>query len=163
MYIRVPEKSNRVSADMKSPKEIEVEKWSKYYQNLNSFMQPNEYLLKLLLGNYEGKKNFLEGKDGWNSAFSNLKCLDSACGDGRNIPLLNRLGFSVFASEISDKICEKVVNCMISQKDGNLKAELTKEILKKAAIYKKQTEVKNFKPYTNTSTRGDNTNGTKSK
>ena len=52
---------------------------------------------------------------------------------------------------------------MISQQKGNLRAELTKEILKKAAIYKKQTEDKNFKPYTNTSTRGDNTNNTKSK
>ena len=61
------------------------------------------------------------------------------------------------------KKCETVINCVISQKKGNLKAELTKEILKKAAIYKKQTEDKNFKPYTNTSTRGDNTNNTKSK
>ena len=42
--------------EMKNPREKEVEKWSKYYLNLNSFMQPNEYLLKLLLGNYEGKK-----------------------------------------------------------------------------------------------------------
>ena len=93
---------------MKSPKEIEVEKWSKYYQNLNSFMQPNEYLLKLLLGGYEGKKNFLEGRNSWHNAFANLKCLDTACGDGRNIPLLSRLGFSVFATEISDAICKKV-------------------------------------------------------
>ena len=43
---------------MKSYRKIEVAKWNKYYQNLNSFMQPNEYLLKLLLGNYEGKKIF---------------------------------------------------------------------------------------------------------
>ena len=61
------------------------------------------------------------------------------------------------------KKCETVINCVISQKKGNLRAELTKEILKKAAIYKKQTEDKKFKPYTNTSTRGDNTNNTKSK
>jgi hypothetical protein len=48
-------------------------------------------------------------------------------------------------------------------KKGNLRAELTKEILKKAAIYKKQNKDKNFKPYTNTSTRGDNAKDTKSK
>jgi hypothetical protein len=47
---------------MKNPKELEIEKWNKYYQNLNSFMQPNEYLLKLLLGNFEGKKTFLKVK-----------------------------------------------------------------------------------------------------
>jgi len=40
---------------------------------------------------------------------------------------------------------------VISQKKGNLRTELTKEILKKAAIYKKQTDDKNFKPYSNTS------------
>ena len=94
--------------ELKSSKDLEIEKWSNFYSNLNSFMQPNEYLLKLLLGNYEGKKNFLEGKDSWENTFANLKCLDSACGDGRNISLLSRLGFSVFATEISDDICKKV-------------------------------------------------------
>jgi len=53
------------------------------------------------------------------------------------------------------KKCETVVNCVISQKKGNLKTELTKEILKKAAIYKKQTKAKNFKPYLNTSERNN--------
>ena len=77
--------------------------------------------------------------------------------------LTNEVRSDALDIKVFYKICEKVVNCIISQKDGNLKTELTKEILKKAAIYKKQTEVKNFKPYTNTSTRGDNTNGTKSK
>jgi hypothetical protein len=61
------------------------------------------------------------------------------------------------------KKCQTVENCVISQKKGNLRAELTKEILKKAAIYKKQNKDKNFKPYTNTSTRGDNANDKKSK
>jgi hypothetical protein len=61
------------------------------------------------------------------------------------------------------KKCETLANCVISQQKGKLRAELTKEILKKAAIYKKQTEDKNFKPYTNTSARGDNTKNTKSK
>ena len=61
------------------------------------------------------------------------------------------------------KKCETIVNCVISQKKGNVKTELTKEILKKAAIYKKQTKDKNFKPYLNTSERdNDRDSGTKS-
>ena len=45
------------------------------------------------------------------------------------------------------KKCENLVNCKITDYKGNLKTELTKEILKKAAIYKKQNKDKNFKPY----------------
>ena len=77
--------------------------------------------------------------------------------------LTNEVRSDALNIKVFYKKCETVINCVISQKKGNLKAELTKEILKKAAIYKKQTEDKNFKPYTNTSTRGDNTNNTKSK
>ena len=75
--------------------------------------------------------------------------------------LTNEVRSDALDIKVFYKICEKVVNCIISQKDGNLKTELTKEILKKAAIYKKQTDDKNFKPYTNTSTRGDNTDSAK--
>ena len=42
----------------------------------------------------------------------------------------------------------QVANCKIEQKTGSLVAELKKEILSKAAIYKKQNKDKNFKPYT---------------
>lgn len=77
--------------------------------------------------------------------------------------LTNEVRSDALDIKVFYKKCETLVNCVISQKKGNLKAELTKEILKKAAIYKKQTKDKNFKPYTNTSTRGDNANDTKSK
>ena len=77
--------------------------------------------------------------------------------------LTNEVRSDALDIKVFYKKCETLVNCVISQQKGNLRAELTKEILKKAAIYKKQTENKNFKPYTNTSTRGDNTNNTKSK
>ena len=39
------------------------------------------------------------------------------------------------------------MNCKVTESEGNLGKELKKEILKKAAIYKKQTKDKNFKPY----------------
>ena len=46
------------------------------------------------------------------------------------------------------KKCNQVANCKIEQKTGSLVAELKKEILSKAAVYKKQKKDKNFKPYT---------------
>ena len=46
------------------------------------------------------------------------------------------------------KKCNQVANCKIEQKTGSLVAELKKEILSKAAVYKKQNKDKNFKPYT---------------
>ena len=45
------------------------------------------------------------------------------------------------------KNCISANNCSISKKDGPLKKELTRKILSKATIYKKQTKDKNFKPY----------------
>ncbi len=45
------------------------------------------------------------------------------------------------------KKCDKLMNCVISESNGNLKKEIKKEILKKATIYKKQTKDKNFKEY----------------
>ena len=77
--------------------------------------------------------------------------------------LTNEVRSDALDIKVFYKKCETVVNCVISQKKGNLKTELTKQILKKAAVYKKQTKDKNFKPYTNTSTRGDNPDNTKSK
>ena len=77
--------------------------------------------------------------------------------------LTNEVRSDALDIKVFYKKCETLINCLISQNDGNLKTELTKEILKKAAIYKKQNKDKNFKPYTNTSTRGDNANDTKSK
>ena len=47
------------------------------------------------------------------------------------------------------KKCEDLINCTITntKKNNELEKELKKEILKKAAIYKKQATDKNFKPY----------------
>ena len=65
--------------------------------------------------------------------------------------LTNEVRSDALDIKVFYKKCQSVENCVISQKKGNLRAELTKEILKKAAIYKKQTDDKNFKPYSNTS------------
>ena len=77
--------------------------------------------------------------------------------------LTNEVRSDALDIKVFYKKCQTVENCVITQKKGNLRAELTKEILKKAAIYKKQTKDKNFKPYTNTSERdNDRDSNTKS-
>ena len=38
-------------------------------------------------------------------------------------------------------------NCSINKQDGQLRKEITKQILAKATIFKKQSKDKNFQPY----------------
>jgi len=61
--------------------------------------------------------------------------------------LTNEVRSDAIDIKIFYKICENVVNCKITQQSGNLKTELKKEILKKAAVYASQTKEKDFKPY----------------
>ena len=61
--------------------------------------------------------------------------------------LSNEVRSDALDIKIFYKKCKNLVNCTISDYKGNLNTELTKEILKKAAIYKKQNKDKDFKPY----------------
>ena len=61
--------------------------------------------------------------------------------------LTNEVRSDALDIKIFYKKCKTIVNCSIYEQQGNLKAELTKEILKKAAVYQKQTKDKNYKPY----------------
>ena len=45
------------------------------------------------------------------------------------------------------KVCEENMKCKMFEKKGNLESELKAQILKQAAIYKKQNKDKNFKKY----------------
>ncbi len=65
--------------------------------------------------------------------------------------LTNEVRSDALDIKIFYKKCENIVNCKITTQSGNLKNELTKEILKKAAVYAKQTKEKNFRPYNNPS------------
>ena len=49
--------------------------------------------------------------------------------------------------DIFYKKCVAVNNCKINKQDGQLKKEITRQILAKAAIYQKQSKDKNYKPY----------------
>ena len=61
--------------------------------------------------------------------------------------LTNEVRSDALDIKVFYKKCETIMNCLISEQQGNLKTQLTKEILKKAAVYKKQTSIKNKKPY----------------
>ncbi len=64
--------------------------------------------------------------------------------------LTNEVRADALDIKVFYKKCNQQTNCKISQKTGSLTAELKKEILSKAAVYKKQKKEKNFKPYTGT-------------
>jgi hypothetical protein len=61
--------------------------------------------------------------------------------------LSNEIRSDAINIKVFYKKCDTETNCKIFEKEGNLEKELKKEILKKAAIYKKQSADKNFKPY----------------
>jgi len=61
--------------------------------------------------------------------------------------LTNEVRADALDIKIFYKKCNQVASCKISQKTGSLSAELKKQILSKATIYKKQNKDKNFKPY----------------
>ena len=61
--------------------------------------------------------------------------------------LTNEIRSDAIDLKIFYKICKNINNCLVTEKTGNLVAELKKEILKRAAIYEKTTKDKNFKPY----------------
>ena len=63
--------------------------------------------------------------------------------------LTNEVRADALDIKIFYKKCNQVASCRISQKTGSLVAELKKEILSKAAIYKKEKKDKNFKEYNN--------------
>ena len=61
--------------------------------------------------------------------------------------LTNEVRADALDIKVFYKKCNQVASCKISQKTGSLSAELKKQILSKAIIYKKQNDEKNFKPY----------------
>ena len=61
--------------------------------------------------------------------------------------LTNEVRSDAIDVDIFYKKCITTNNCKINKQDGQLKKEITKQILAKAAVYKKQSKDKNFKPY----------------
>ena len=61
--------------------------------------------------------------------------------------LTNEIVSNALDIKVFYKKCASNENCKIIEKSENIKKELTKKILTKAAVYEKETKVKNFKPY----------------
>ena len=61
--------------------------------------------------------------------------------------LTNEIRSDALDIKVFYKKCASNENCKIIEKSENIKKELSKKILAKAAIYEKETKVKNFKPY----------------
>ena len=63
--------------------------------------------------------------------------------------LTNEIRADALDVKVFIKKCKNLDNCLVSESKGVLVMELKKKILKQAAIYKKQKDEKNFKPYKN--------------
>ena len=61
--------------------------------------------------------------------------------------LSNEVRSDALDVDIFYKKCVAVNNCKINKQDGQLKKEITKQILAKAAVYQKRVKDKNFRPY----------------
>ena len=65
--------------------------------------------------------------------------------------LTNEVRSDAIDVDIFYKKCIATNNCKINKQDGQLKKEITKQILAKAAVYKKQSKDKNYRPYRSSS------------
>jgi len=61
--------------------------------------------------------------------------------------LSNEIRSDAIDVDVFYRKCVTTNNCKINKQEGQLKKELTKQILAKASIYQKQKKDKNFKPY----------------
>ncbi len=61
--------------------------------------------------------------------------------------LSNEVRADAIDVDVFYKKCIAANNCKINKQDGQLRKEITKQILSKAATYKKISKDKNYKPY----------------
>ena len=61
--------------------------------------------------------------------------------------LSNEVRSDAIDVDVFYKKCISTNNCIVNKQDGQLKKEITKQILAKATIYRKQIKDKNFEPY----------------
>jgi len=88
------------------------EKWNKTYLTQQNMAYPSEYVIRIFKGKYP-TLNF-------NKNYNKKKICDLGCGDGRDIPLLEKCGFDVYGTEISSEIINKIKN--------NLKEKISNQV-----------------------------------
>ena len=66
--------------------------------------------------------------------------------------LTNEIRSDAIDVKVFYKVCETSVNCLIKKTDGKIRDELTRNILKKAVLYKEQTKKKKTKTYNSVKT-----------
>ena len=74
--------------------------WTKEYLNQKEMMFPSEYVIRIFKGSYP-RLNLDK------NSFKNKKICDLGCGDGRNLLLLDQVGFDVYGMEITEEIVNK--------------------------------------------------------
>ncbi|MBV8626129.1 MAG: methyltransferase domain-containing protein [Herbaspirillum sp.] len=72
--------------------------WENYYSGLNSLLFPNEYVLRSFVGGYPKLKI--------DKNYRGKKICDVSCGDGRNMVLLDKLGFELYGTEVTEKTAQ---------------------------------------------------------
>jgi ubiquinone/menaquinone biosynthesis C-methylase UbiE len=76
-----------------------IDLWIRYYRSLaESYLFPNEFVVRSFLGGYPNLR--------MSRNYRGAKACDVSCGDGRNIVLLHKLGLQLYATEVSEEICE---------------------------------------------------------
>jgi ubiquinone/menaquinone biosynthesis C-methylase UbiE len=78
--------------------DLNIARWDKYYEGLKeSYLFPNEFVVRSFLGKYPGLA--------MPHLYQGAKACDISCGDGRNTVVLHKLGMHVYATELSDAVC----------------------------------------------------------
>jgi SAM-dependent methyltransferase len=84
---------------MSSVEAENIQAWQTYYAGLkDSYLFPNEFVVRTFLANYP---NLRLPHD-----YLGKSICDVSCGDGRNLVLLNKLGADLYASEVTQDICD---------------------------------------------------------
>src|SRR5712692_82201 len=84
---------------MGSSEAIEKDYGEVYLRKNPAKVYPVEFVVRTLLGTYPGLKID-------RTTYTGSKALDLGFGDGRNMPLLDDLGFEIFGVELSEAICQ---------------------------------------------------------
>ena len=78
--------------------------YTDFYRSCSlSSVFPNEYVIRIFKGSYPNLR--ISQTD-----FKDKKICDIGCGDGRNLILLDQLGFKTYGTEITQDVCDQVTH-----------------------------------------------------